>query len=199
MTKKDVKILKEETMYQGFCKIVRYTLQSKLFSGEWTKPYTREVLMRFKVAAGLPYDPILDNVVLIEQFRIGALERKEAPWLLEVVAGIMDQNKNESHEELIEREIEEEAGLKVLDLIPIYDYLVSPGASYEDLKLYCAKVDSTKAPKFCGVSDEHEDIRVHVLSTKEALKLLHNGKINNATTIIALQWLELHSQPFCNN
>lgn len=203
MTKNDVKILKEETMYSGFCKIVRYTLQSKLFACGWTKPYTREVLQRYKVAAALPYDSILDKVVLIEQFRIGAMQGNNSPWLFEVVAGIMDKEKDETHEELIHREMQEEAGLEVLDLIPIYDYFVSPGASYEDLKLFCAKVDSTKAPKFSGIADEHEDIRIHVLSTNDALELLHQNRINNATTLIALQWLELQQQkgslPFCNN
>lgn len=203
LSKNDVKILKEESMYEGFCKVKRYTLQNKLFAGDWTKPYTRELLLRFKVAAALPYDPVLDKVVLIEQFRVGALLGNISPWLFEVVAGIMDKEKDESHEKLIQREMQEEAGLEILDLIPIYDYFVSPGASYEDLKLFCAKVDSTKAPEFCGVSDEHEDIRVHVFSTKEAFDLLHNNKINNATTIIALQWLELmqnnNSLPFCNN
>jgi len=189
----DVKILDVELRYQGFCCVEKYTLQTRLFSGEWSTPYTREIITKRFAVAALPYDPILDRVVLIEQFRAGALEQKDGtPWLLEVVAGLMDKDHAETPEDLIRREMQEEAGLEILELLPIYEYLVSPGILTERIKLYCAKVDSSAAPQFCGLSQENEDIRLHVVSSADAFAAVRSGRINNSAAIIALQWLELN-------
>lgn len=189
----DVRILNIATCYQGFCCVERYTLQTRNFDGTWSAPYTREIVTRRQAAAALPYDPILNKVVLIEQFRAGALEFfPDAAWLLEVVAGLKDKAHDESFEELIKREMQEEANLEILALLPIYDYLVSPGVLTERVKLYCAKVDATKAPRFSGLAYENEDIRVHVMSVEEAFAAVRSGRINNSAAIISLQWLELN-------
>lgn len=187
----NVKILDKTLIHDGFCHIERYTMQHLKFSGEWTEPYTREFMIKPPVAAAIPYDPKLDKVVMVEQFRIGALGQINPPWLIEVVAGIMDQNEA-SLEQLIHREMREEACLAIEALWEICDYLVTPGCSTEKVKLFCAKVDSTKAPEFCGLAEEQEDIRIHVFSSKEAFNMVASGKINNAAAIIALQWLELN-------
>lgn len=191
MDNRDVEIIKEETLYRGYSRVERLTLQTRLFSGAWSKPYVREIVRRMNAVAALLYDPIQNKIILIEQFRAGALWIKDkGPWLLELVAGVMD--KEENSEELIRRETKEEAGLEILDLLPICRYLSSPGASSEEIVLFCAKVDSTKAPKFCGLAEENEDIRIHVLDTKEAFAAVNSGLIINALAIIALQWLELN-------
>jgi len=190
-THQDVEILKQEVVYQGFCRVERYTVRNRLFAGGWSEPYQREIVGRPPVAGALPYDPISDQVVLIEQFRAGALLRQESPWLWEIVAGIMDREHPESHEELIRREVKEETGLEVLDLQIIHDYLVSPGGSSESFRLFCARVDATQAPAFCGVADEQEDIKVHVIPSKTAFEYVRAGKIYNSPALIALQWLEL--------
>lgn len=189
---KDVEILNTEILYQGFCSVKRYTLRNRLFVGGWTEPYQREIVVRRAVAGALPYDPASDQVVLIEQFRAGALNQEKSPWLLEVVAGIMDREHPESHEELIKREVKEEAGLEVQELILMHDYLVSPGGSSESFRLFCAKVDASKAPAFCGIAAEQEDIKIHVLSSQTAFAYVQSGKICNCSAIIALQWLELN-------
>ena len=185
----DVKINYQELLLSGFCHIERYHMQHKFFDGTWSQEYTRDLMIKPAVAAALAYDPQRNNVVLLEQFRIGALEHNPNPWLIEVVAGIMD--KQESHEELIKREMLEETGLTIAQLIPIYDYLVTPGCSTEKVKLFCAHVDSSKAQEFCGLKEEHEDIRVHVVAAEAAFAAVHHGQINNSAAIIALQWLEL--------
>ena len=182
-----VKILDKKTIYQGYAKLEIYTLQTKLFNGGFSEPYQRELLVRKDAAAVLPYDPILDKVVLIEQFRIGALQEKN-PWLLEIVAGVKDQAENP--EELLKRELQEEADLKALAILPIMSYFSSPGSSSEKVHLFCAQVDASQAPRFCGLAHEHEDICVHVLKTEDVFSLLHSNKLNNAATIIAVQWLE---------
>jgi ADP-ribose pyrophosphatase len=190
-TRDDVKILKKEILHEGFCRIERYTLQNKMFDGTWTEPYTREFMAKSKAAVALPYDPVLDKVVLIEQFRVGALFQEKSPWLLELVAGIMDK-ENESFEDLIRRELLEEAGLEALELTPICDYLTSPGGTSENVRVFYAKVDATRAPKYCGLKEENEDIKIHVISSKEAFDLMHKGIIHNAAAIIALQWLYIN-------
>lgn len=192
MTENDVKIKSKSIVHEGFCHIEHFAMQHRTFAGPWTDIYTRELMIKPRVAAALPYDPKHDKVVLIEQFRVGALGQNVTPWLIEIVAGIMDKEHPESYEELIKREMKEEACLDIEALLPICDYLVTPGCSTEKVKLFCAIVDCTKAPKFCGVASEHEDIKIHVLSTKEAFAAVKSGQINNAATIIALQWLELN-------
>ena len=140
----------------------------------------------------LPYDPKHNCVVLIEQFRIGALGQGITPWLIEIVAGLMDKEHKESDKEVIHREMREETRLEIEALIPIYNYFSSPGYSTEKIKLFCAKINSTKAPKFCGLKDEHEDIKIHIVTTTDAFAAVRSGQINNAAAIIALQWLELN-------
>ncbi|EKE00588.1 MAG: hypothetical protein ACD_21C00323G0003 [uncultured bacterium] len=192
MTEKDVKINHKTLAHDGFCHIEHYEMQHRFFNGEWAPTYTRELMIKPSVAAALPYDPRCDKVVLIEQFRVGALGKNPTPWLIEIVAGIMDKAHTESYEELIRREMLEEACLDIEALLLIYDYLVTPGCSTEKVKLFCAKVDSTKAPEFCGLASEHEDIKIHIVTTQEAFAAVRSGQINNALAIIALQWLELN-------
>lgn len=187
-----VKILSKEILLQGFCHIERSTMQHRTFAGDWTPIYTRDFMIKPPVAAALPYDPVLDQIVLIEQFRVGALGQIATPWMIEIVAGIMDQDYAESLEDLIHREMLEEACLEIKTLIPIYEYLVSPGCSTEKVKLFCALVDSSKVPKYCGLAEEHEDIKIHVVSSQEAFRAVRLGQICNAVSIIALQWLELN-------
>lgn len=187
---KDVEIISEEGLYKGFFKIKKYQLKHRLFSGGWSEPIHREIVERRPVAAALPYDPIFDKVILIQQFRVGALTQG-CPWLIEIVAGIADDG-DKNAEDIINREIKEESGLEPLRLKKMYEYWVSPGGSTEYLTLYCAMVDSSKAGGVHGLKEEHEDIYVHVLSSNEAFELLAAGKINNAITITALQWLQLH-------
>jgi len=188
-----VKILGTEVLHQGFCRVEKYTLQTRLFNGSWSSPHTREVVTQRQAAAALPYDPIADVVILIEQFRVGALEFfPQAPWLLEIVAGLMDKKHEHSFEDLVKREMQEEAGLEILTMLPICDCLVSPGILTERIKLYCARVDANKAPQFSGLAHEHEDIRLHLMSSAEAFAAVRSGLVNNVAAIIALQWLELN-------
>lgn len=151
----------------------------------------RERLEGKRAVGVLLYDPLLDCVVLIEQFRIGAMEGGgQDAWLLEVVAGLLDQE--ESEEALARRESLEEANCECLDLIPMCDYYVSPGAMSERLRLFCGRVDASDAGGCFGLDNEGEDIRVVVMSFDEAISELDNGRANSASIIIALQWLILH-------
>ena len=147
----------------------------------------RECLERGQAVAVLLYDPKRDQVVLIEQFRLGALHAPDGPWLLEIVAGIVEPS--EAKPDVACREALEEAGCKVLDLIPVCECFVSPGGASEMVTVYCGRVNAELAAGIHGLSEEHEDILVHVFSRTEALQLLHDGRICSAPTVIALQWL----------
>jgi ADP-ribose pyrophosphatase len=112
------------------------------------------------------------------------------PWLLELVAGLID--KDESPEEVARREAQEEAGCTVGALLPIARYLPSPGGSDEFVHLFLGIVDSEGLGGIHGLPDEHEDIRVHLVPLAGARDMLDAGRINNAATLIALQWLLLN-------
>lgn len=188
----DVEVLEKTICFQGFFRLDRYRLRYRLFSGNWSPPVVREILERGHAAAVIPYDPIRNEVILIEQFRIGALAVSDGPWLMEIVAGIIEEN--ESAEDVVKREGIEEANCDITDLIPLYDYFVSPGGTSERIALFCGKVDTTHAGGIYGVLGEGEDIKVHVVTLEEALSLLGAGKIISASAIIAIQWLALNRE-----
>lgn len=188
-TLNDVEILDEENTYNGFFQIKRMSLKHKLFAGGWSETIQRELFYRRPVGAVLPYDPVRDEVVLIQQFRVGAMQQQN-PWLIELVAGITEPN--ESVEDMIHREAQEEAGIELLELVKLYQYWVSPGGSCENLTLYCGRVDASKAGGIHGLAHEHEDIKVITMSSQKAIEAINTGVINNAATIIALQWLALN-------
>jgi ADP-ribose pyrophosphatase len=192
MTDPRVEILDQTVCYQGFFRIDCYRLRHRLFSGEWSRELRREVFERGHAAAVLPYDPVRDQVVLVEQFRIGALHAPEGPWLLEIVAGIIDPG--ETPEEVVRREAVEESGCTLQDVVPICEYHVSPGGTSERISLFCGKVDASQSSGTHGLAEENEDIRVVVMLTDEAIALLHAGKIQSAAPIIALQWLMLNRE-----
>lgn len=185
-----VDLIGKRTVFDGYFQILRYRLKFSLHEGGMSEAIDREVFERGQVAAVLPVDPRRDQVVLIEQFRIGPYAVGWDPWLLEGVAGIIEEG--ESAEEVAIRETKEEAGCEVTELVPILHYLSSPGACTETVALFCGQVDASKTGGVHGLDEEHEDIKVMVYGVDEALGMLNAGKIVNAKTIIALQWLALN-------
>nr|VFK66746.1 MAG: ADP-ribose pyrophosphatase [Candidatus Kentron sp. UNK]VFK72198.1 MAG: ADP-ribose pyrophosphatase [Candidatus Kentron sp. UNK] len=183
-------IIDKTTCYQGFFRLERYRLRHNLFAGGQSAILTRECLERGHAAAVLLFDPALDSLIMIEQFRVGAMEAPNGPWLLEFVAGIMEEG--ESPEAVVRREAVEEAGCEIQELVPALRFLLSPGGCSEEIHLFCARVDARSAGGIHGLVHEGEDIRVRVVAVSKALRLLEKGKITNATAIIALQWFALH-------
>ena len=190
MNADDVRVLACDTVFQGYFRIDRYRLQHRRHDGGWTEELTREVFERGHAVGVLPYDPLRDEVVLIEQFRVGAHAAGWAPWQLEVVAGIIDEG--ETAEDVARRESLEEAGLTLLELAPISDFLVSQGAVSETVRLFCGRVDATGAGGIHGLEHEGEDIKVVVVPFAELPALLAETKVTNATGLVALQWLLLN-------
>lgn len=190
-TRADVDIIRRETGFSGFYRLDILTLRHRLFGGGWGPELRRELFMRRDAVCVLPYDPWEDTVVLLEQVRVGALDKREQPWLIELVAGLFDSD--ESPEDVAHREAREEADLTLLQLIPVMRYFPSPGGSDEQVHLYCALVDSRGAGGIHGLDSEGEDIRVSVWSRTDAIAAMEEGRIDNAASIIGLQWLTLHA------
>ena len=188
----DVEVAEKRLVYDGFFKMQRYRLRHRLIEGGWSRELTRECFDRGPSVGVLLYDPYKDAVVLLEQFRVGALEANEGPWELVLVAGIV--GPGETPEDVVHREAIEESGSDVLDLEYIFEYYPSPGGSNEKLHLYCGGVDSTGIGGVHGLAEEGEDIWVQVFPREEAWHILQENYIHNAATIIALQWLQMNYQ-----
>ena len=191
-TQNDYEIVRHEVLHQGFFRMARYEVRYRLFNGGWSETVDREVMERKSAAAILPYDPILDQVVLIEQFRPGAIANPKSPWLLEIVAGVLSPDENPAH--VAKREAQEEAGCEILDIYPVCEYFVSPGGSNEYLWLFIGRIDASEAGGIHGLAEEHEDIRTFTVSLDEAFIMMQEGKIKTSPAIISLQWLQLNRE-----
>ncbi|KII79929.1 ADP-ribose diphosphatase [Vibrio renipiscarius] len=190
-TSEDVEIISKETLFQGFFKMVKYRFKHKLFEGGWSKEIEREMFERGHAAALLPYDPKTDQVVLIEQIRVGALEHAH-PWQLEIVAGVIDPN--ETAENVVRREAKEEAGIEIERLVKMTSYYPSSGGCSEKLDVFVGEVDASTASGVHGLDYEGEDIRVQVVSREQAYQWVEDGRFENGASILALQWLQLNYQ-----
>jgi len=190
----DATLVSKRTCYQGFFRLDEYKVSHKLFSGAQSPIIKREIFERGDAVVLIPYDPDKDAVVMIEQFRPGAMRFGGTPWLLEFVAGMFSEN--ESPQDVAVREAKEEANLNINegDLTFVMKYLSSPGGMTEAIHLYAASVDSTNVGGVYGLDCENEDILVHAIPFDEAVSLLNDGKITNAASVIGLQWLQLHRQ-----
>jgi len=185
-----IEIVEKTTPFKGYFQIDHYRLRHRKFDGGWTQVMTRELFERGHAAAVVLYDPKTDIVVLIEQFRIGAYAAGFEPWLIEVVAGIIDPG--ETPEDVVRREAVEEAGCEITALHPIGRFLATPGGSSESLTLFCGRVDASRAGGIHGLDHEGEDIRVLPLAREEVMQKLAQGAISNFTAVVGLQWLALN-------
>lgn len=195
MKRKDVTVVEKSRPFDGYFKVDRYTVRHRLYEGGWSEPFTREVFERGHATVVLLYDADLDALVLVEQFRVGAYaalttspwwEDDFSPWLVECVAGIIDEG--ESPEQVARREAVEEAGCEIGEIIPVQRIMASPGGSSETVFLFCGQVDASRVAGFHGLDDEHEDIRVIRVPAAEAFEWLESGRIVHSISIIALRW-----------
>ncbi len=185
-----VELVRHEVAFQGYFRIGRYFFRHSLHQGGQSEIINREVFERGQAAGALLYDPRRDEVVLIRQFRAGAYVAGRHPWTWEIVAGIMEEA--ESAEAMIRREAIEEAGLTVDAMMPIHNVLLTPGACSEACRMFLGRVDTTNAGGVFGLVAEGENILVKAVPFAEALGMLDRDEIDNAVTVICLQWLALH-------
>ncbi|MDR0805238.1 MAG: ADP-ribose diphosphatase [Enterobacteriaceae bacterium] len=190
--KQDVEIIAQKPLYRGFFSLIEYRFRHRKFDGSMSGEVVREIFERGHAGILLAYDAVRDCVVLIEQIRIAAIETSKTPWLLELIAGMIEAG--EEIEQVVRREAKEEAGIQVGRCKPVLSYLASPGGTTERLSIMVGEVDSSTAFGIHGLPEEHEDIRVHVVTREQAYAWVEDGTIDNAASVIAIQWLQLHYQ-----
>lgn len=189
-TQDDYEIVNREVLYQGIFRMARYEIRQRLFKGGWSETFKREVMERYSAAGVLPYDPVLDRVILIEQFRPGSISDPKSPWLIEIPAGVIVGDAKP--EDIAMSEAFEEAGCTLKSLHPVVEYFVSPGGSNEYINLYCGRIDASNVEGIHGLKHEHEDIRVINIPAEEAFDHLYKGHIKTGPAIITLLWLQVH-------
>lgn len=188
----DVRILADDTAYEGYFSIRRLTLQYRSFDGGWVAPQVREVFERGDAVGVLPYDPASDSLLLIEQFRPGAMRDDNSPWMLELIAGIVEPGERD--EEVAHREAMEEAGCTLSELVSIATVLPSAGACSEQVQLYCGRLQDPVVPGVHGLAEEGENILVHRVPVTDAFDLLAQNRVPNGHTLISLLWLQNNIQ-----
>ena len=189
---KEFKIINKEILYSGFFRMEKYCLQHTLYAGGWSAAINRELFVRGSCVAVLLYDPERDKVVLIEQFRTGAILQPDRAWLVEIVAGAIEEG--ETAIEVAYRESIEEAGCEIQELIVINEFYTTPGGASERITLFCGKIDSTKVGGIHGLDHEDEDIWVRSVDFDEAYRMVESNEIESAIPIIAIQWLALNKE-----
>lgn len=186
----DVRLLEDERVWEGHYAIRKVKLQHRRFDGQWSDPILREVFERGDAVGVLPYDPRDDSLVLIEQIRPGAIRGEQSPWMLELIAGVVEEGERDV--EVVHREAMEEAACTLSALEPIATVFPSAGACSEQVRLFCGRVENASIGGTHGLAEEGEDILVHSIPRKEAMHLLAQNQIPNGHTLIALLWLQHH-------
>jgi ADP-ribose pyrophosphatase len=185
------KLLSREPVHDGFFKLDIFRVRHETYAGDDIE-VSRELYYRDDAVAVLLYDPANDRVVMVEQFRIGAINDEQGPWLLEVVAGMIDPG--ETVKQVAHRECLEEAGVEVHAFETIHTFYTSPGGSSEKIYLLCGLVDSTDVGGIHGLDHEGEDIRVCVYDFQQIDDMLSGDQITSAIPLVALQWLKIHRE-----
>ncbi len=185
-----VEIEEKTAISEGYLTVNRYRLRHELFAGGMSQPLLREVVERGATVAVLPYDPARDAVLLIEQFRAGAYAGGGEPWLREIIAGVVEPG--ESAEEVARREAIEEADLALGDLRPIANIFLTPGICSEQCQIFCAICDLAAVGGLHGHRGEGEDIKATTYGFADVEAMVRAGRVSNAITLVALQWLLLN-------
>ena len=186
----DVRVLDDTLVWSGHYAMRRLTLQHRRFAGNWSEPIVREIFERGDAVAVLPYDPQSDSLVMIEQFRPGAMRGDDSPWMLELIAGVVESGETDA--DVVHREAMEEAACELSQLEPIATVFPSAGACSEQVRLFCGRVSRAAIGELHGLQEEGEDILVHSVPREQALQMLRDDQIPNGHTLIALQWLQIH-------
>lgn len=189
--KNDVILHKEELLHDEYFQIKRVTLSHPTYSGKTIGPFTREIFERGHAVICLPYDPVRDEVVLIEQFRPGPfVHGNDRCWLIESVAGIIEDG--ETAEEVAIRETLEEAGCEITKLYDAGFYYPTSGASTESMKCFVGLCDTSDVGGLHGLEEESEDIRAFSYPFEAALDACQAGEFQNMSLVVMLQWLALN-------
>lgn len=182
----------KKTPYSDFFKIDDYTLRFEKFDQSQTPPLRRAVFVGMDAALVLPYDPVRDRVLLVEQFRMGPFGRGDPnPWQLEPIAGHLDPG--ETPEQSARREAMEEAGITLGALEPVAEGYPAPGAVTDFYYLYVGIADlPDDVTGVSGMASEGENIRSHILSFDAFMTMLDDQRAGVIPLALAGYWLARH-------
>ena len=176
-------------VYEGFFSVEEHDLSYQKFNKEQSAVVTRSALISSDAVIVLPYDPVNDRILLIEQFRTGPyVKGDDEPWVLEPIAGLIDEG--ETPESAGIREAQEEAHLKIQKLELVARSYPSPGISTEFFHQYIGIVELPESSNLiAGLSSENEDIRSHIFEYAQFSNMMQSGMIKVGPAILIGLWL----------
>lgn len=185
----DVQVMNASKPYKGFFNVEELDLSFRRFDGSMSDTINRSVFVSVDCSVVLPYDPVRDRVMLIEQFRVGAYLRGDPnPWTIEPIAGRIDAG--EDPEDAARREAHEEAKIDIRALHSISAAYPSPASTTELLFVFLGITDLPDGSEgIAGETSEAEDIRSHVLDWADFDAGLNSGKYNLLPLFVAGHWL----------
>lgn len=187
-----VDILERTRVHTNFFGMDEITMRHETFDGGMSEPLNRSVFVTSDASIVLPYDPVRDRVLLVEQIRLGPIGRYDpVVWQMEPIAGLVDPG--ESPEDAAHREAREEAGLTFDALEPVAECYPSPGGNTDFFHIYVGLCDlPDTATGIGGAEDEGENIRSHVMAFDALMALAEDRRTANAPLTLATYWLAHH-------
>lgn len=186
------KIVSREVVFDGFHRLEVIRLQPKsLKTNSWAGEMEREIFTAGPYSTVLLYIPETDEILLNEQFRLGAYMAQAAdPFLYECAAGMIDEG--ETPEEAAVRETLEETGCHVIALEKVGSFYTSPGCLDEEAYVFIGRIAKAEAGNIFGVEEEGEEIRTHLLPAEKVFEMLDAGLIQNGSSALAINWFARH-------
>lgn len=186
-----IKTVGSKVVYAGFNRITNYTFEFPSFDGKKAFQMEKEVFERKNAVAVLLYDPVMDGVVLVQQFRPGCFIAQNIAFPLEIPAGLIDTNDGDL-EEIARKEAIEETHYDIQSLIKIGCFFPEISFSSRIIHLFCGKIDASKAHINGGLHEESEDIHISLVPVAQLRKSMEEGELMNSHTLIAVQWFFLN-------
>ena len=179
----------KRSVYKGFFSVEEHDLTYQKFNNEQSNVVTRSTIVSSDAVIVLPYDPVNDRILLIEQFRAGPyVKGDENPWVLEPIAGLIDEG--ETPESAGTREAQEEALLEIKRLELVARSYPSPGVSTEFFHQYIGIVELLDSSNLiAGLQSENEDIRSHIFEYEQFFEMIESGKVKVGPLILLGLWL----------
>ncbi|NKB52803.1 MAG: NUDIX domain-containing protein [Rhizobiaceae bacterium] len=181
-----ITIEQQELSYSGFREVRTYAYRED----ESGYSARREIVSATHAVAVVAFDPKLDKLVMIRQFRIGAQLGTGKGMSAELAAGLIDPG--EDPEAAVRRELQEETGLQARHVKPMCRFLTSPGLSDEVLHIFYAEVDAKNLTDIAGHEDENEQTFPFLLTLEQALEAVDSNALHNGIVMIGLMWFARH-------
>ncbi len=177
-----------KVVFSDYLKIFKTEFQFRKINGSLSEKISRFTLNRGNAVASLLFNRETQKLLFVKQLRIAAYEKTD-PWLLEIVAGMIDNNEDEHY--TIKREVLEEVGYQIDSFEKVLTFFTLPGGSSMQVTLFYAEYsDKQKVAVGGGLADENEDIEIIEIEINKVWQMLENAEFIDAKTIIALYWLK---------